>query len=92
MTDVLKEAIQRGARTERWMKQKEVQRVFQELGEDIASLWTKTLSDQGEERERLYREIHGLGALRKRILKIIDDGKKAAYEVEENAKRSNQKS
>lgn len=82
MADKLKEAIIRGERTARWLEETEVQRVFDELTDDIAVLWSSTKSDQDDERERLYREMHGLRALRKRILQIIQDGKKAAIEVE----------
>ena len=86
--DKVKEAIRRGERTKRWFEDQEVQKVFKELGEDIVVLWTKTASDQDDERERLYREMHGLTALRRRILKIIEDGRKAEHEVNERGKRA----
>ncbi len=82
--DKLKAAITRGQRTAEWYENERVQQVFKELEEDICVLWTKTASDQDEERERLYREMHGLRALRRRILKIIDDGKKAKARVEQD--------
>lgn len=85
--DKLGEKIRIGQQTERWFNDPATKAVFIELGEDITTLWSKTKSDQSDERERLYRELHGLGALRQRILKRISDGKKAAHEVEENAKR-----
>lgn len=84
MVDKTRAAILRGDRTAEWYNTEAVQIVFREIEEDICVLWTKTASDQDNERERLYREMHGLRALRRRILKIIDDGKKAKAKVEQD--------
>lgn len=84
MVDKLRATILRGERTGEWYAKDQVQKVFQEIEEDIALLWAKTASDQDDERERLYREMHGLRALKRRILKIIDDGKKAKARVEQD--------
>ena len=81
MVDEIKNAIARGNRTEKLYRNRDVQHVFAELKEDICILWIKTPSDQDEERERLYREMHGLKALERRIIKIINDGKKAQESI-----------
>lgn len=86
MEDKTRKAILRGEQTANWLANTQVQRVFSELEEDIAILWAKTASDQDNERERLYREMHGLRALKRRILKIIDDGKKAQARLESDGK------
>lgn len=88
MVDKRKAAILRGERTSRWLEESEVQRVFTELAEDIAAFWANTASDQDEERERLYREMHGLRALRKRILQVVHEGKKNVVEVEADERSS----
>lgn len=82
MTDKAKSAIIRGEKVDKWYKNREIQRIFAELREDIAILWMKTASNQEEERERLYRESHGLQAIEKRIQKIISEGKKAKASID----------
>lgn len=82
MADKARATILRGERTADWYANDRVQQVFEEIQQDISLLWEKTASDQDDERERLYREMHGLRALRHRILKIIDDGKKAKARIQ----------
>ena len=89
MPDKLKEAILRGQRTQEWWEKGPVQRVFKELDEDLKILWVKSVSDQDEERERLYRQVHGLKMLEARILQIIRDGQKAQAEVEAQERTEN---
>lgn len=88
MADNAKTTIARGERTRKWYENREVKRVFSEIKEDIFILWEKTASDQEVERERLYREIHGLKALEKRISKIVDNGVKAKLELENAIKNT----
>lgn len=86
MPDKTHNAILRGEQAANWMANAQVKAVFADLEEDIALLWARTASDQDDERERLYREMHGLRALKRRILKIIDDGKKAQARLDADGK------
>jgi len=71
----------RGIRTRQWFESEPIKEVFEELERDLSVLWIQTKSDQEEERERLYRQVWGVKALRKRIRMIIDAGKKAEEEL-----------
>ena len=76
-----KRIADRGIRTNQWFESEQVQTILQELERDIYILWAESKSDQEDERERLYREMHGLRALKERIKMIIDAGKKAEEEL-----------
>lgn len=76
-----KQIADRGQRTAQWFENKEVQVIFRQLERDIYVLWSQTKSDQEDERERLYREMHGLRALKERVKMIIDAGKRAEEEL-----------
>ena len=76
-----KQIADRGIRTTQWYESEPVQKVFSELEHDLSVLWIQTKSDQEKERERLYRQVWGIKALRERIKKIIDAGKKAEEEL-----------
>lgn len=82
MRDIRKEQIQRGDRTTRLIEDKDIRLTLEELRQDIFILWEKTAGDQEDERERLYRELHGLKALRVRLSRIIEAGKKAQVSIE----------
>lgn len=77
-----RELVKKGQAVEAWFSIPDVQTIFNELDQDIKTLWAQSASDQEDERERLYRELHGLRALKERITKIIKDGKKAEQELE----------
>lgn len=82
MADKLKNAILRGQRTAEWYEKPIIQQIFAELRADIKELWSQTPSSDEDERERLYRQVHGLDMLQSRILEIIRTGKKAQIELD----------
>lgn len=77
----LTEIAARAQRTKIWFEYEEVQIIFDELEVDILTMWVQSASDDADGREMLYREIHGLRALKERIKKIIAAGKKAEEEM-----------
>lgn len=81
MSKNYKEILARAQRAKSWLEDKDVQAIFDQLESDIFTLWSQSLSDQSDERERLYREMHGLRALKVRINQIIDNGRKAEEEL-----------
>lgn len=76
-----KQIVDRGLRTAQWYESETIQRIFKELERDLYVTWGQSKSDQEDERERLYRQLWGVRALRERVKLIIDAGKKAEVEL-----------
>jgi len=83
MVDKLRQDIARGERARRVIEDEEVMLALEEVRKDIYLLWEKTCSDQSDEREMLYREIHGLKALQHRMVTIVANGTKAKARLED---------
>lgn len=77
-----KHAIARAERVRLALENEEIKTAFEDVKNDIYLLWEKTASNQEDERERLYRELHGLKAVRTRLSRAIQEGKKAQVEID----------
>lgn len=84
MVDKVKENIYTGERAKKLLESDEFIRTFEDVRQDIFLLWEKTKSSQEDERERLYREIHGLKAVKHRIDNLVTLGIKAKQKVEDD--------
>lgn len=81
MSKNLKERVSKAERLKIWYNDDEVQEIFTHVKQQIHQMWESSASDQEEERERLYRELHGLRAVTARIKQLIEDGIKAEEEI-----------
>lgn len=75
----LKRAIQKGEQTQRLIEAH--QDLWTELEADIWRLWQNTKSDQKEVREDLYREHHAITAVQAKLVRAVNEGKKAENEL-----------
>lgn len=75
------EVIALGDRAELIVSSEDINYVFTKLEKDICFLWVKTDSNQANTREELYRELHGLRALQRRLKQYVTDAKKAKEAV-----------
>jgi hypothetical protein len=81
MSKNYKKILARADRVRQWFEDEEVKGLFNQLEQDIFTLWSESASSQEDERERLYREMHGLRALKERIKKVISEGRAAEEEI-----------
>lgn len=92
MADKLQDAIRRGQEVEHLFEDGAVDRAFDETGREIKDLWARTASEEAGKREELYREWHGLRAVRARLQRVLSEAKKAEAELKaqelENARRA----
>lgn len=83
----LKRAIQKADKTQKLIDA--YQEAWDELESDLWKLWKSTKSDEKDKREDIYREYHGMKALQAKFQRIVNEGKKAADELEQRRVRKN---
>ena len=86
--DKLKESIVRAEIVQRLLDDENINSAFLNIEGDIYKLWTSTKSDESDKREEIYREYRGLMALKARLQRYVNEGKKAQEEVAHGRKRT----
>ncbi len=75
----LKRAVQKADQVKRLIDTHKV--IWEELEADIWKMWQASGSDDRERREDLYREQHAIKAIRARLNRLVNEGKKAEEEL-----------
>ena len=76
-----KRAIQKADKTLKVIES--TKEVWDELEADLWRMWKSTASDQQDKREELFREYHACKALQAKLLKVVNEGKKAEEELKQ---------
>ena len=77
----LKRAIQKADKTQKLIET--YQEAWDELEGDLWKMWKATKSADPDKREELYREYHACKALQAKLLKVVNEGKKAEEEIKQ---------
>ena len=80
--DKLKSAIVKANKIEEFLSQDYVKSAWVSVEADIFRMWALTKTHEQEKREEYYRELHGLRAVKARLQKWVNEGKKAEAELE----------
>ena len=60
------------------------QAAWEELEADLWKMWKATKSDDQDKREELFREYHAGRALQAKLVKVVNEGKKAEEELKQD--------
>lgn len=82
MADKLREAINAAEHAQRVLNDPVLTDAWAGVESDIITLWRESSSDDVDGREALYREWHGLKAVKARLERAIAAGKLAEKELE----------
>ena len=74
-----RQQIRRAEHVQELLKDKELKSAWASVESDIVAMWGNTASDEADKREALYREWHGLKAVRARLERVVNAGKLASY-------------
>jgi hypothetical protein len=77
----LKKAIRDAEITQEFLDSEKTKALWGLIETDITQMWANSASSDAEGREMCYRELHGLKALRQRLINIIKEGRKAEEEL-----------
>jgi hypothetical protein len=77
----LKRTIQKAYTTQKVIES--TQEAWTELESDLWAMWKATKSDQQDKREEIFREYHAAKALQAKLLKVVNEGKKAEEELKQ---------
>jgi hypothetical protein len=77
----LKQAVSRGAAVEQFLDSSHVKDLWSTIEAEICQMWATTKSDAVEKREELYRELHGLRALKAKLRGAVQAGIRAEHEL-----------
>jgi septal ring factor EnvC (AmiA/AmiB activator) len=87
----LKRAIQKADKTQRLIEG--YKEAWDELETDLWEMWKSTKSDDQVKREEIFREHHACKALQAKLQKVVNAGKKAEEELnQEKLKHGNRNS
>lgn len=87
----LKRAVQKADKTQKVIDS--TKEAWAELHVELWEMWKSTKSDAQEKREEIYREYHASKALQAKLLKVVNEGKKAEEELkQEKLKHGNRNS
>ena len=79
--DKIKAKIIKGDRVQRLLDDQDVQEALTAVEAELHAMWASTKSEDQAKREELYRELHGLSALKARLQRFVNDGIKARQEL-----------
>lgn len=77
----IKRAIQKGAKTAELIES--YKEAWNDLETDLWQMWKSTKSDDQDKREEIYREYHASRALQAKLVKVVNEGKKAEEELKQ---------
>ena len=82
----LKRAIQKADKTRKLIES--YREYWDELENDLWSMWKATKSDDKEKREDIFREYHASQALKAKLQKQVNEGIKAEEELKQQKVRN----
>jgi len=81
----LRAAVKKGDKAAKMVKSQA--ELWGGLDADLWQLWCGTKSEEKEKREDIYREYHASKALRARLQRIANEGRKAREELEQRKQK-----
>ena len=87
----LKRAVQKADKADKVIKSTE--EAWAELHVELWDMWKSTKSDDADKREEIFREYHAGKALRAKLVRVVNEGKKAEEELkQQQVKHGNRRS
>jgi len=83
----LKSAVRKADKTRKLIES--YQEYWAELDVDLWKLFCNTRSDEKEKREDIYREYHAARALRAKLERVVNEGRKAEEELSQRKRNGN---
>ena len=77
----LKRAIQKAEKTQKVIDS--TKEAWDELHVELWEMWKSTKSDDQDKREEIFREYHAAKALKAKLLRVVNEGKKAEEELKQ---------
>jgi len=81
----LKRAIQKADKTQKVIDA--YKDAWDELESDLWRMWKGTKSEDRDKREEIFREYHASRALQAKLIKVVNEGKKAEEELKQQKVR-----
>lgn len=90
--DKLRASVKQADEVSRLLENNYLRAAWVATEKQILQMWRDSKSDEQDKREELYREYHGLQAVKARLQRVVNEGTKAVHELARAEKQSGKRS